>query len=82
MEDVQQQLQSHLPSIKSRISGLSDFSENVNDLSDFSPHISISYTIHISVAPDFITHDSHFLHPGMTVSALQPSAFTYTITVI
>lgn len=58
MEDVQHQLQSYLPSIKSSISELSDFSENVSDLSDFSPHVSIANTIHISVAPDFITHDS------------------------
>ena len=68
MEDVQHQLQSYLPSIKSSISGLSDFGENVSDLSDFSLHVSIANTIHISVAPDFLTHDSHFLHPGTTVS--------------
>jgi hypothetical protein len=56
MEDVRHQLQSYLPSIKSSIRGLSDFSEHVSDLSDFSPHVSIANTIHISVAPDFITH--------------------------
>jgi hypothetical protein len=67
MEDVHQ-LQSYLPSIKSSISGLSDFSENVSDLTDFNPHVIIANTIHISVALDFITHDSHFLHPGTTVS--------------
>lgn len=72
MEHVQHQLESYLPSIRSSINGLSGFSENVSDLTDFSPHVSphvsIANTIHISIAPDFITHDSHFLHPGMTVS--------------
>jgi hypothetical protein len=78
-EDV---VQSYLPSTKSNVSALSDFSELVSDLTDFSTHVSTANTVHISVPPDLMAHDSHFLQPGMTVILFQPSTFTYTITVI
>jgi hypothetical protein len=68
-------LQSYLLSTKSSISGLSDFSEHVSDITDISTRVSIANTIHISVPPDFIAHDSHFSNLGSLSSyfSLPPS---------
>jgi hypothetical protein len=55
---IEDMLQSYLPSTKSSISELSDFSEHVSDITDISTCVSTAYTIHISVPPDFIAHDS------------------------